>query len=118
MLKIPQLTIGLTIVAQAGTTGFDRFGQHIADDGDHCGDARGRDPACVAQGRNGRTVQHLADIDIAQPCHDPLIKKRGFDWAALTLERRDQVIGMKGVAQRFGADPLDQPMIIDRIGGA
>ena len=80
--------------------------------------SRGGDPACVAQRRDGRTVQHLADIHIAKPRHDPLIEKRGFDRAALALERRDQVIGMKGVAQRFGADTRDQPMLFHRIGGA
>ena len=34
MLEIAQLAVGLAVVLQRRSPSFDRFGQHVADDGD------------------------------------------------------------------------------------
>ncbi len=78
MLEIAQGPIGGREVAQGRTSdgdsplqdGLDRAGQHVQ--------ATGGDPACGPEGRDARLVQGLADIDVSQPGHGPLVQEKGL----------------------------------------
>jgi hypothetical protein len=46
-------------------------------------------------------VQHLAHIDISQPCHDALIQQRRFDGRLAPRQFGRQIWAIKGIAQWF-----------------
>jgi hypothetical protein len=80
---------------------------------------RGRaDAAGMAQGRDTGAVERLADVDVAQPRDDALVQQRGLDRRALAPERAARGGRRERVAERFGAEVLQQPVRLDVAVGA
>ena len=75
VLKIPKLPIGLAVIAQRGSSGGNRLGQHIADDRHKAGHLSRFDITGQPQRADLRPEKHLADIDIAQTRDVVLVKK-------------------------------------------
>ena len=107
MLEVSQFTIRLPEVTQGGPTRGDCFKQDVTNDGDHFGNPLRTDVAGLSRRMDASAKQHLAHVDIAEPGHDTLIEKRGFDWASPALQTPDQVLLMKVIAQRFGTQCAD-----------
>ena len=76
MLEISQLTIGLSVIPERGTPGFDCVLQNLPNGRNERLYPRGADATCLAFWGNTGAVQHLADIDIAKPGDDTLIQQR------------------------------------------
>jgi hypothetical protein len=80
VLERAKIAVGALMVAQRRAAGFDRVPEHGLDSLDQVrGALVGRaGPAgnarCHAFGRKPRAVQRLADVDVAQPGDDPLIR--------------------------------------------
>src|SRR6266566_305194 len=84
VLKAPELAVGAAMVAQRGAAGRNGILEHGLDRRDQpFGVRRGR--AIARRQRRGpalrrepRAVERLADVDVAEPGHDLLVEKRGF----------------------------------------
>ena len=76
VLKISKLAIGLAVIAQRGSSGGNRLGQHIADDRHKAGHLSRLNITGQPQRADLCPEKHFADIDIAQTRDVVLVKKR------------------------------------------
>ena len=72
-----------------------------------------RDRGGEALGREPRAVQRLADVDVAEPRHDLLVRQRGLERRLLALARARQHGGIEFVAERLGAERAQQRLAVE-----
>src|ERR1700738_1906601 len=111
VLEIPELAVGLDIIAQRGSAGLYRLGQDRADAADQPLCAPPADRGGKAPRRDARAEKRLAHIDISQPGDDPLVQQRGFDRCHLAGERRGEIGTIEFGFERLRAEPRQERML-------
>src|SRR4029450_13182990 len=93
VLEVPELAIGAAVIPQRGAAGRDRLREHGLD-GIHQTlralvrrPGLGRDRRGTPPGRQPRPVKRLADLDIPEPGHDPLVRQCRLERGLLTFAR-------------------------------
>src|SRR6185437_9011152 len=131
MLEVAKLAVGLAVIAQRGAAGLDRLVEHRADRLDQMpgvlgrlasGDALalprpGRKRCCQSPRRQTRAVERLAHIDIAEPRNYALIEQRRLQAGLPVGTGLRQHLGVERIAERFGAEPPQQRLVIERLAG-
>src|ERR1700744_1994670 len=107
MLEIAGVAGGLGVIAQGRSTGGDRILQHFLDRGYQGHDLLALERTRQPFGRDVAAEQRLADIDVAQARHHPLVQQRRLDRRLLPVQRPGQMIGVETVRQRLDADILE-----------
>src|SRR5262249_53025805 len=106
VLEIAELAVGAAMIAQRGAAGGDRVREHGLDGMDQPLRAfvrrpgLGRDRGRAPLGREPRAVERLADVNVAEPGHDLLVRQRGLERGLLALVRAREHRGVEFVAER------------------
>src|SRR5262245_35003628 len=123
VLEISELAVGAAVIAQRGAAGLDRRLEHGLDGIDQrlrapVGKTRSRrDRGGPPPGREPRAVECLADVYIAEPGDDLLIRQRGLQRGLLALARARQHAGVEFVAERLGTERAQQRLLVERGAG-
>src|SRR5665213_3929856 len=121
MLEITEFAGGLAMIPQRRAAGLDRLAQHRVNGGDEalgmvrgftlpCGQRRGQPPR-----RQMRAEQRLADVDIAEAGDHALVEQRRLQAGLLVGASLRQHFGVEFVAERFGAKPHEQRLLVERL---
>src|SRR5205085_8518032 len=111
VLEIPELSVGLDVIAQRGPAGFDRLGQDRANPNDQPLRTPPADRGREASRRDARAEERLANIDVSEPGDDPLIEQRGFDRRHLAGERRSEIGAVEFGFERLRAEPRQERVL-------
>src|SRR5580704_16116299 len=103
VLEVAELAIGLDIVAQRRAAGLDRLGKHRFDGGGKLVGAATRHGGGEPARRKPGTIERLADIDVAEPGDDALVKQCRLDRGHLAVELGGQVVTIETRLQWFRA---------------
>src|SRR5690348_6262654 len=90
VLKIPEFAGGLAVVAQRRPAGGDRIGEHRDDRGGELHRAAALDTTRNAPRRKPGAEQRFAHINVAEPCHQPLVEERRLDRGPPSLEGKGE----------------------------
>src|SRR5690625_5101375 len=115
VLEIAEIAICMPVIAKGRAASRNCVGQSRAD---LCGqrlDSLFGDPARLPCRVNARPVQGFADIDIAQPRHDPLIQKGRLDGGFPIRKSGAESIRMEGISQRLRPKPRQMRVAGKRI---
>src|ERR1700693_3565701 len=122
MLEVAKLAVGAAVVAQARAAGLDRVAQYRPDRAHQplgalvrlagaIGDGRG-----LALGRKMGTVQRLADVDIAEAGHHPLVGERGLEAGFLAATGAGEIGGIEGPMERLGSKIAQESVMLQLVG--
>ena len=119
MLEQPELAVGALVIAQRRAAGRDRILEHVADPRHQRKRAfvgrpgARRDGGGAPLGRQPRAPQRLADVDVAEPRHHPLIGERRLEARLLGPTGVRQHGGVEGVAERLGPERAQQRLLLE-----
>src|SRR6266550_521829 len=119
VLEIAKPAVGAAVVAQRRAAGRDRLREHRLDGIDQPLRALvrrtglGRDRRRAPLGREPCAVERLADIDITEPGHDPLVRQRRLERGLLAFARARKRRRVEFVAQRLGAERAQQRLAVE-----
>ena len=121
MLEHAEVAVGEPVVAQRRAAGLDRFVEHRLDarrpDVRRVRSARrsGRDRRSPAPRRQPRAIERLADINIAEPGDDALVQQRRLEACLLAPAGAGQHGGVECIAERLGAESLEQRIGVELL---
>jgi ligand-binding sensor domain-containing protein/signal transduction histidine kinase len=108
LFEITGLAIGFQEIAQRGAAAFDGMGEDAANGVGQFGIVAARDFSGRAHRPHAGREQGFGDIDVADADDDALVHQEGLHRRAAAAARREQVVAVEGVAERFGAEVAQQ----------
>src|SRR5579871_1717123 len=123
MLEHPERAVGELVIAQRRAAGADCLLEHCLDARDQPRCALGRRAVSVGEGRRPafgrqpRSMQSLADIDVAEPGDHALVGQRRLQARFPARAGGRQHGGVEGVAERLGAEPREQRLRVQLPAG-